>query len=499
MSSRLGFSFIILATFANPMQAELPCSTTDINTARANALAPKLSAEQRITLMVETRKILERMRAEDKSEMPRSFYLSCKRSYEEIFVTLYDNAPNQAKGRADFKESVGDFFAFRDDLSNAILFYDDAAKINPQNSELRLKAWHIFMNLESRKLLEMSPAEREKHLPVYRRESLRRIDDIAALKSDNNNIAAEVLLGKADLNILEGNWQEGIKLLDQVLAKTPNNLEALNLSAKTLLRNKMFDQACPKLEKLTNFPEYEKWAFDQLILIYLSSEKSNELAEISNRALKKYPNEALYYIGRGLSLLYNQRIDEAQEVVKSLSKIKNKPKDLTNKFTALLLEILGDREITAGKISRGIIYYKKAISQSTESRYIRSKTALALLNYARSKNFMPAETMAQDMDFAIDYALPLTREAVVSEDLLLDIIEICVHSNKEKFGPELCDRYQKDFKTFKSFEGLLNCSKLYNQASQKTKAREMLEAAMKEQRFATKQSQIFKELQRIGL
>lgn len=499
MISRLGLSALVLIFFASSLLAELPCSTSDINTARGNALAPKLSAEQRIALMVETRKILERMRNEVKSDMPKSFYLTCKRSYEEIFVTLYDNATNQAKGRADFKETVGDFFAFREDLSNALSFYDDAIKLNPQNSEIRLKAWHIFMNLESRKLFEMSMSEREKHLPVYRRESLRRIDEIAALKSDNNNIAAEVLLGKADLNILEGNWQEGVKLLDQVLAKMPNNLEALNLSAKTLLRNKMFDQACPKLEKLLNFPEHEKWAFDQLIFIYLSSEKANELGEISNRALKKYPDEPLFHIGRGLSLLSNQRIDEAQKVVKNLAKIKNKPKDLTNRFSALLLENLGDREIAAGKISRGIIYYKKAITQSTESRFIRSKTALALLNYARSKNFTPAETMAQDMDFALVHALPLTREAVVGEDLLLDIIEICVHSNKEKFGPELCDRYQKDFKSFKNFEGLLNCSKLYDQAMHKTKAREILEAAMKEQRFATKQSQIFKELQRIGL
>jgi tetratricopeptide (TPR) repeat protein len=214
--------------------------------------------------------------------------------------------------------------------------------------------------------------------------------------------------------------------------------------------------------------------------------------------LLQYPNDEKFLSYKILGLLEAGRFKEAKQEYSKLPK-QSSSAELRKQVNAQILELMGDEAMKEGKLAQAVQTYRRAIAQSTRSRHIRAKVAIALLNYARSKNYVPAETIAQDMDYALDVIEPTVSEAVVAEDLLLDVIEICLYSNKRTKGPDFCDRYQRDFGVFKAAKSAIYCSKLYSSHGQRGKARSLLEASMKTIKDGAANDSLFKELKRVGL
>jgi hypothetical protein len=487
---------ILILLASSSLFAEQYCNSERLNRDIKKANSADLSPEERIATMKSAFEEMVEVNKNPKGNMPKSYYVNCYKKNEDLFTLLYDNAPPQAKLRSEFKELVGDFFVFRGNSADALVFYDQCAKMDPQNLSVRLKAFQIYVSLESARLSKLSDNDRQSLLPNFRQEAFRRIDEVIQQPTGNKTIRIGALLAKSQLQLTESNWNAAIKLLNKVLELDPQNENALYISSKVLVEKKLYSQAIPKLEKLTHIQTYKLWAYKSLAQIYFEEKKAQELNSLADKALKDLPAEYAFKLYKAYSLIWNQRNQEALTLYKSLNKLDH---PLYKGFAAELYENLGDQAISENKLAIAIPFYKKAILETEHSKKVRTKVSLALLNFARSKSFTPSNTVAQDMDYALETILPVLNEEALEETLLLDMIEIAQHSNQQQKISLICDRYLGEYKNITSDTHALVCAKAYAMENKKDKARQILSKHLKSQSRDPSQNEIFLELKKLGI
>lgn len=181
-----------------------------------------------------------------------------------------------------------------------------------------------------------------------------------------DSTSAEINLAIARDYLLLGKEESGKKFLERTFKLNPDNIEALELMSKVLIRQNKINQAEEYLEKISSLDTTNIESLHNLALIYLQKRQTKKAVQMYNRILKisETPNPELYL---RLGDLYFElgQYEKAEKAFFEFNKLQ--PLNGHGFYgLGLIGEVLKDT-------SKAITYYKKALSLSPELEQVTKR------------------------------------------------------------------------------------------------------------------------------
>jgi len=300
--------------------------------------------------------------------------------------------------KAKYKEE-GKRYLEAGDYDKAALAFKNVQQIDPKDWEN-----HYLVGEVLSKQGKIEPAFREFSLVVNQAVS---------------NVMAKIRVGQ--LQLLSHNPDEAEKLVNEALAKQPENVEALVLKAGVLSVRNDNDAAITIIEKARQLAPDDVSATLMLASIYARLEKTEKAIEILKEALKKTPDNIPLLTMLGGTYTRNNMLVEAEDILATIIKVKPEAQN----YKTLALFQVGTKQLDKAEAT-----LRDAVQKLPDSEAAKS-TLIDFLVEKRNPDLAIAELLpmveknpeAYDLKFKLA-GLQIAKNDVPSAELTLkEIIE----------------------------------------------------------------------------
>ncbi len=218
-----------------------------------------------------------------------------EKAFEEI-QQIMDKNPDDIR----YPILLGDIYVDDNQNDKAIIYYDKAKSIDPDNPALILSLVNYYEKINNR---EAAQAEVEK-----------------ALTSSTMDVDIKIQLLTRYLGVLQQNQQD-IKqanhLFQSLFEQHPNNTQLNLIYGNVLYLQKDTEGAIEQFEIFIRQNPDNPAGYEQVIRVSLTEEDLDRVKEISTEALKYLPSEPQFYYYLGAVNFQQQNYKEALEVFES--------------------------------------------------------------------------------------------------------------------------------------------------------------------------------------
>ena len=164
------------------------------------------------------------------------------------------------------------------------------------------------------------------------KEELRSIIEIESERSlpfDNEKSLIEDSLRFASLLYYNGNYEESIKYLDNIIHRDPNDINAWVNKGFALNALKRYDEAISTFQKALELDSYF-YVWNGLGIVYTTKQKYEEALQCYDKALKLDPKYTDAWYNKGQVYDYLQKYEEALQCYDEILELDPKYKDAWN-------------------------------------------------------------------------------------------------------------------------------------------------------------------------
>ncbi len=459
------------------------------------AAAPQ-SRSDRESLLYDLYVDLKSLYAEEKnkkSTIPLGLLRRCQKLKNEALDKAYLNSDPVVKNNYKVQWQMGEITQARKHIKDALIFYDRAAALAPDDAEVQLRYYKVWDVQMRGGLNQKDRALQSSELRHYLSTAESRLLRITALQEARPEIRIEAYSALCDLYQI---------LLDRKMLRDPaklkncwesllqvdrDHLKALRWLVDYHTQKETLFQALSYLEALRRLKQASAADNQQLAMLYLNAKRYRDLLALVETELKSDKRNKIYW---NLRARAEQALGEDASLKKTLAVLKKiDPRSpLLRQEDALKYEREGDEFLFKKLPSSALSSYRKAMTFLTPQDpllfKVQRKAALIIFDHYKDPKAPRNSATEIDMKEVVRLLSPILTDKAPDPSILRIATKAALWAKNYAFGELSCKILFERFGDLNNRAEIAYCAEIYMKLGKKDAVRDLFESSEKKAQYS---------------